>query len=128
MCSSCDLGPTYGCHDFGWNLSRDDQTQPPWKMFWGFVQTRAHGENEPAPVFAICALSMIENIPYNDFEINDGLIASVRGHRVEVSRSKKAVYELQPDGSLREIALTPEEIDKALEIFDNRHEKYSGTD
>ena len=68
------------------------------------------------PLFAIVWQAKIAGSSATD---NRNLTTSIHGHPVALSPAKKAVYALQPDYSLQEIALSEQEIDHLFAIADS---------
>lgn len=128
-----DLAPDLGYHDFSWNLSMYDvqhRNEQPYTMMWGWVQNRPrrHGYNET--LYAICALSQITGLqghPQMDEDKHNKFVG-YRGHSFQIKTSRKAVYALQEDGSLQEIALSADEVNQALAMLDDPREFYATVD
>jgi hypothetical protein len=71
------------------------------------------------PLFAIVWQAHMGGVSTSD---NRNLIISIHGHSIAPSRTKKAVYALQPDYSLIQLPLTHEEIDHLFSIARSRDE------
>jgi hypothetical protein len=119
-CSSCDLNPSYGCHDFSWGIGGAQKTT---KVFWGWIQDK----NEK-PLFAVCAISdtrtSANTQTFGNWVLdtdNNGRIVGFQGARFQISRFKKAIYALQADHSLREIPLSEQETETLLTLFDSQN-------
>ncbi|MFA5165258.1 MAG: hypothetical protein WC481_06830 [Candidatus Omnitrophota bacterium] len=74
---------------------------------------------ETKPLFAIFWIKTY-GAPSNSKTDSRGLIIEINGHPITPSLSKKTVYALQPDYSLKEVALTNEEIDHLFKV-DEEH-------
>jgi len=106
---SAGCGKQYGGGALGGWTQADGVTQDCYVLQLGVRDSAT-----PGPLFAILwTARVVGGIQRN----NRNQLVTIHGFRIEVPFDRKAIYALQPDYTVTEIALSPEETDRVLNII-----------